>query len=83
MWPYYTVAPKYWVVAKRRIRVIDDILIRTNPILTFFLYKQDEEDDAEEGEEKVSQNWSVLKSTGQAAKPKVHITCSVFWSEKK
>ncbi|PUZ54590.1 hypothetical protein GQ55_5G144200 [Panicum hallii var. hallii] len=31
---------------------------------------EDREDDAEEGEDKVSQNWSVLKSTGQAEKPK-------------
>ena len=30
----------------------------------------------------MSQNWSVLKSTGQAEKPKVHITYSVFWSQK-
>ncbi|CAO1946126.1 unnamed protein product [Urochloa humidicola] len=31
---------------------------------------EDEEDDAAEAEDKVSQNWSVLKSTGQAEKPK-------------
>jgi hypothetical protein len=30
----------------------------------------------------VRQNWSVLKSTGQAEKPKVHIIYSVFWSEE-